>query len=299
MTRTTPPRPVDVEGLFPELVPLRRTAIRLHPRAGTPFPGQSSVGGPLMWPADEPWPICPCTSHPQGWDRPATDGPVPLVSVAQIYRRDVPQLAFPDGCDLLQVLWCPFIIDGCTAPSPRVYWRSAESIGWILEATPPTVSTAPEDSIPDPCVLHPEPVIEYPSWDMPDDLRAALRERLEDMEARTGWMYHYHLADAPGIKLGGFPSWTQEPWWPECPRCGQTMEHLLTVSSWEYDGESWRSWLPTEDRDSETGQERRDPAGNRAAHNPANVMFGDAGGVYIFQCSTCPDRPVEHHWDCS
>ncbi|MEU0600681.1 hypothetical protein ABZ484_20955 [Streptomyces sp. NPDC006393] len=51
---TTPPRPVDVTALFPELAPLARTATRLHPRPGSPTVHDSSVGGPLLWPADEP-----------------------------------------------------------------------------------------------------------------------------------------------------------------------------------------------------------------------------------------------------
>ncbi|WP_033354289.1 DUF1963 domain-containing protein [Kitasatospora aureofaciens] len=299
MTRTTPPRPVDVEQLFPELAPLRREAIRLHPRAGSPSPAQSSVGGPLLWPADEPWPLCPSTSHPAGWDRPETEGPVPMVSVVQIHRRDVPQLDFPAGTDLLQVLWCPFIVGLCPEPTPRVLWRSSDSVGPVLVTAPSTVSTAPEDSIPAPCVLHPEPVVDYPSWDMPEELGEELRFRMEELKARTGLWYSYHLAEAPGIKLGGYPSWTQEPCWPDCPACGQAMDHLLTVSSWEYDGLSYRTWLPLEDRDSETGEERRDTTGGRGAHSPAQVMFGDAGGVYIFECRSCPDRPVDHHWDCS
>lgn len=56
--RTTPPRAVDVTAVFPELTPLARTATRLHPRPGIPTPYDSSVGGPLLWPADEPWPHC-------------------------------------------------------------------------------------------------------------------------------------------------------------------------------------------------------------------------------------------------
>ncbi|MEU6848664.1 hypothetical protein ABZ901_01805 [Actinacidiphila alni] len=56
--RTTPPRPVDVAVIIPELTPLARAAIRLHPRPGAPLVGDSSVGGPLLWPAEEPWPHC-------------------------------------------------------------------------------------------------------------------------------------------------------------------------------------------------------------------------------------------------
>ncbi len=58
MSLTTPPRPFDLAALFPELAPLARTATRLHPRPGSPTVHDSSVGGPLLWPADEPWPYC-------------------------------------------------------------------------------------------------------------------------------------------------------------------------------------------------------------------------------------------------
>ncbi|MGA5121770.1 hypothetical protein ACPCAG_00345 [Streptomyces pseudogriseolus] len=65
MSFTTPPRPFDVTALFPQLAPLARSATRLHPRPGSPTVHESSVGGPLLWPADEPWPYCdePHDSH--------------------------------------------------------------------------------------------------------------------------------------------------------------------------------------------------------------------------------------------
>ncbi|MEV5651072.1 hypothetical protein AB0L57_22710 [Nocardia sp. NPDC052254] len=76
MTRTTPPRPLDIAALFPALAPLARTATRLHPRPGTPSPHDSSVGGPLLWPASEPWPHC---------DGPhELDGVNPVVSPANV-----------------------------------------------------------------------------------------------------------------------------------------------------------------------------------------------------------------------
>jgi hypothetical protein len=55
---TTPPRSLDVTALIPQLAPLARKATRLHPRPGSPSLHDSSVGGPLLWPADEPWPHC-------------------------------------------------------------------------------------------------------------------------------------------------------------------------------------------------------------------------------------------------
>ncbi|GAA1404947.1 hypothetical protein [Catellatospora coxensis] len=58
MARTTPPRPVDIPAVFPELRDHVGTATRLHPRPGAPTVHGSSVGGPLLWPAQEPWPHC-------------------------------------------------------------------------------------------------------------------------------------------------------------------------------------------------------------------------------------------------
>ncbi|MFJ5900478.1 hypothetical protein ACIQFZ_34790 [Streptomyces sp. NPDC093064] len=67
MSRTTPSRPLEVEALFPELSAYRGTTTRLHPRPGRPDAADSSVGGPLLWPADEPWPVCTEShSHARG-----------------------------------------------------------------------------------------------------------------------------------------------------------------------------------------------------------------------------------------
>lgn len=120
------------------------------------------MGGPLLWPAGEPWASC-SQEHdaPFGLTTPEEvrtlrriralgvwtdedhaevsrinaghdpsllpEGPHPLVPVAQLYARDVPDLPFPEGTDLLQVLWCPY------------------------------------ELVPVPCVLHPEQVLEYPA----------------------------------------------------------------------------------------------------------------------------------------
>ncbi|MDN3240307.1 hypothetical protein [Glycomyces tritici] len=58
MTLTTPPRPYEILTPFPELAAYAKSAVRLHPRPGTPSIDESSVGGPLLWPVDEPWPTC-------------------------------------------------------------------------------------------------------------------------------------------------------------------------------------------------------------------------------------------------
>ncbi|SEL58770.1 hypothetical protein [Streptacidiphilus jiangxiensis] len=58
MVDTTPGRRAELLALHPELAAYARTALRLHPRRGTPQAGDSSVGGPLAWPVSESWPTC-------------------------------------------------------------------------------------------------------------------------------------------------------------------------------------------------------------------------------------------------
>ncbi|MEV5754323.1 hypothetical protein AB0L00_41465 [Actinoallomurus sp. NPDC052308] len=53
---------VSAESLIadiPAFAAHARPATLLRPTAGTPGAGDSSVGGPPLWPADEPWPVCP------------------------------------------------------------------------------------------------------------------------------------------------------------------------------------------------------------------------------------------------
>ncbi|MEV4349774.1 hypothetical protein AB0J83_35395 [Actinoplanes sp. NPDC049596] len=211
--RTTGPAPFDVAGEMPELAPYARTAVRLHPRRGEPAAGQSSMGGPLLWPVDEAWPAC---DGPGAYDHfdgsPGEDG-VPLVPVLQLLAEDVPELPFPEA---------------------------------------------------------------------------------------TGWPYEDELGVVPGTKVGGYPGWTQGPEWPEC-RCGRTRDHLLTVASWEFSRGDDRRWIPLEDRPAMAGWGFDAPDDHpwRAVQNPAGLMLGDAGGISLFECRACPERPFGYRFDCS
>jgi hypothetical protein len=287
----TPPRPVDVAAVFPELAGQERPTVRLHPRRGRPGPRGSSVGGPLLWPAAEPWPRCDAGDRhaiiaPIGADdgrtiralvrdprRPAT----PMVAVAQLFARDVAGLPCPPGTDACQVLWCPRMHEPDYGPRVRVHWRaSAAALGGELAVAPPRDPeiAVHDDWIPKPCSVSPERTIDYPDW---WELTEELRRRIEAWEQDSGWIYAYHLGAAPGTKAGGWPEWVQDPEWPTCAR-GHAMDHLLTVASWEYDAESRRTWRPLGQADDE-------------GHDDAGLMLGDAGDVYVFTCVTCDDRP--------
>ncbi|MFD7813220.1 hypothetical protein ACFV6E_09800 [Streptomyces sp. NPDC059785] len=221
-SRTTPPRPLDIEALFPELAAHRGTTTRLHPRPGAPDVTASSVGGPLLWPADEPWPVCTEPHHRNKGRRPAdihrrrrvlaeawarspdsgpTDeersllddldrkhevpdlpdtAPIPMIGVAQLYRRDLPDLAEgPDGRDLLQVFWCPFDRHGPTGygMSTALRWHHSENITDPLPEPPLPQVIGYDGYLAEPCVLHPEQVTTYPfAGLLPEDLCARIDE---------------------------------------------------------------------------------------------------------------------------
>ncbi|MEV5600660.1 hypothetical protein AB0L33_04330 [Streptomyces sp. NPDC052299] len=89
-----------LRDLVPEYARLALDAVVLNPETGDPGVRESSLGGPLLWPADEPWPHCAQEDHwtfGSDW-RNRTEivpGRVPMVPVLQLYARDVPGLVLP------------------------------------------------------------------------------------------------------------------------------------------------------------------------------------------------------------
>ncbi|ANP55748.1 hypothetical protein J2Z21_005598 [Streptomyces griseochromogenes] len=325
MTRTTPPRPVDVAAIFPELTPTRRTATRLHPRRGTPTTHDSSAGGPLLWPADEPWPVC-VIPHKRGsgyryadvlrereilrraWRRDPRTGPnaeereelagfkrgrhaphladtdpVPLIAVAQLYRRDVPALPDTGEGDLLQVFWCGFERHGDSRYEPHVQLRRrhSEDVATVLAEQPvPEVVGRPE-LVPSPCVLHPEEIVEYPWIEV---LAPSLQDRIAAWAGPEdeGDRYVCDLSTAPGWKVGGHIAWNLTGPGPlSCSVCRAERVPLLTVSDREWDSGT-TSWLPHEDQ--------RDPNAERA-NTPTGVSPG-RGRLIITVCPRDPGHPI-------
>ncbi|MFD4945355.1 hypothetical protein ACFWNT_23180 [Streptomyces sp. NPDC058409] len=324
MLRTTPPRPVDVTMHFPQLAPLARTAVRLHPRVGAPATSDSSIGGPLLWPASEAWPTCPEHDGPwqhgmapedvrlrrrilaEAWRRPkeegadllsteerttvdrigksrriSQDGPVPMVPVAQLYASDVPDLPRPDGADLLQLLWCPFDHDEDYLPRTELRWRTAADVTDPLGAAPQPSVIGNDDYLPEPCVLHPEKVTEFPA---PHELREELAERIEAWEDQHDFDYQYDLGVAPGCKVGGHAPWSfSDPFPMVCAECGSVVRPLLTIDGSEWDGGSG-SWRPVEDGDY-TGLHFLGPA------NATQLNIGRGYSLQLYVCTDSYDHP--------
>ncbi|MDZ5447888.1 hypothetical protein U2F26_35220 [Micromonospora sp. 4G57] len=210
--------------------------------------------------------------------------PIPPVPVAQLYRRDVPDFAGPDGTDLLQVLWCPLDHpDEGYNPRVRLYWRRSAEVTAPLDAAPepPVVN---DSYLPVPCAVHPEQVREYQYGGLlPEELDARItaweeeaEEETEDEE--TGRSYQFDLSLAPGWKAGGFANWSlTDPHPMTCADCGTAMTLLFTADSGEWHGTNC-SWRPVEE-----------PA--EASPNPTDVSIGRGYALYVFRCPASFDHP--------
>lgn len=251
----------DLRTLIPEYAGLARRTTLLNPEPGEPGVRESSLGGALLWPADEPWPYCAQEDHwtfGSDW-RNRTEivpGAVPMVPILQLFARDVPGLEFPAGKDLLQVVWCALIHEQDPGPVlPRLYWRNEAEVlagGTLSEIPAVSEGEYDEENMPEPSTLAPATADDYPSrHDLPQDL-------LETWEPRfrlpTGGALWPPDSNVIATKIGGWPAWVQPSAWPDCDG-GHRMEHLLTVTG--------------------------------------DIQLGDCGGVYFFHCRQCPGHP----WD--
>lgn len=265
----TPTPSVDIEAVFPILRNLRRETIRLHPRRG-PDPGlaASKMGGLFLWPSAEPWPRCTIDERSGQWieDPPqsghfylddsliAPDDPQHndyLVGILQVRQADVPQMPFPAGTDLFQLLWCPRYHPDTFAPSCRARWRRVADVDRPRTELPqPRRTDFDDELIPHLCVLSPERVIEYPSL---HDLPAALEEQITQWEQTPqaqGYDYYFDLSVASGTKIGGyFKSLNSPHTIPLCSLCRQPMDYLLSVATSEWGSrEGQERWCPEEER---------------------------------------------------
>ncbi|MGW5679725.1 hypothetical protein ACWEV4_32395 [Streptomyces sp. NPDC003860] len=316
------------------------------------------MGGPFLWPADEPWPVCTVphdrttgyrpvdvrrerTILAEAWGREAPKGPtdaeraelaslvpgpyaphlgehdpIPLVALAQLATRDVPDLVGPDGCDLLQVLWCPFEAHGPRGNAFDVVlqWRRSADVTHVLDSRPEPVVIGRPQGLPNVCVFDPEQVVEHEYIELLDDeLQEAIEEweegleeaaddamegatepanyatyeeyeaamRAAEQDADAVVTYTGDLSIAPGWKITGFASWHLTGPTPIlCSSCNAPMRLLLTVTEREWDTGT-QSWAPVEDHEL---------ISTKGANVPTGISPG-RGTMHIFTCPTDPTHP--------
>lgn len=228
-------RPTDNGREIPWIDTWARPVVRLHPAPGTADRTASHLGGPMLWPRDEPWPHCHGTTHRGSID--LTDEQVhnvrtPFASGLQLCRTDFPELTFPDGTDLLQVLLCPLVHDGHWGPDVRLVWRTAGEVTDPLTDQPVPVLVDPMYEH-EPCVFHPCRTDEYPM------MRDLPRELLYELEFTKAEGFDYSSDDAwpdmgDATKIGGWTRWfAGDPHDMACPDCGATRVQLLALAARE------------------------------------------------------------------
>ena len=212
-----------------------------------------------------------------------------MLPVAQLYARDLPLPVSPPGADLLQVLWCPF--DHPADPRTALRWRSTATVTDVLDAPPEPPVIRSQDYLPEPCLLAPEQVMEYPRL---LELDKELQQQLAD-PSRWGVscstdpeeFYQNELSTAPGWKTGGWTGWGLSDPVPQlCPECGTEQVPLLTIAPFEWDHGS-KSWAPEE--------ERTNPTPLLRGTEPANFTLIMIARGYDLQLHACPADPSHPH----
>lgn len=258
-TFKTAPPPVDVAAQFPELKPLTKVAVRLHPRLGDePPPESSHFGGRFLWAKADPWPTCP-------------EFKIPMAPVFQLRRDDAPpQLTFRPGTEVLQVFWTP------RPPTASrfhcvVAWAKSNDVGPDL-APPPDESGWLLRYAPAACRVFTERVAELPDWATLQ--RTGLKEKLGTWMPPGGGnaakYWDANLSAAAGSKAGGWPV-PESP--PACKTCNWGMDYLLTVADaeWPDAGGRWKV--------------------GDAGRKDLNLTL-PGGRVQIYVCRRCDHWPV-------
>lgn len=159
-------------------------------------------------------------------------------------------------------------------------WRNSADLTATYGAPPDTIDFE-DESIPIPCALHPEQVVEYRQ-----ELGEELWEKIRDLD-ECGWKgtslrYQYDLSVAPGTKAGGWARWhALDPDPMPCADCGEQLDLLVSFDTCERDDGAghWNAIDPTEpDLD---------------LKNITGLTLGRGGDLQIFGCRVNPHH--QHH----
>ncbi|MCD0446258.1 hypothetical protein LO763_21840 [Glycomyces sp. A-F 0318] len=225
-------------------------------------------------------------SRPTVWGTDPDASPMALIPVAQLFARDVPELPFGEDADLLQVLWCPFDHPQIHRyrPTVELRWRRFNSSNLQPRVPPEGAVAGAEHYVPKPCMVDPEPVTEYPDYDV---LPPELLEAIEEWEGDEDSCEYRCSAIAPGWKTGGYgAAWAVADAMVLTCDCGAEAVPLLTIADSEWDS-STSHWMPVEDREHDDAERRS------RTFDPVGVRIGRSYDLQVFHCGRDPrHQPV-------
>jgi uncharacterized protein YwqG len=204
----------------------------------------------------------------------------PLNFVLQLYKNDFPAFYFPGDSSLFQLFRCPNndCPDACSEMYDQKmfhYYFNPDKDNKILSKPTYNLPNA-ESEVPD-CYLKSKVVDDFPNYDDFED------DDFVDIEKKYGddlsGLFMDNYSALPNSKFGGYPGFTQAPFYPTCT-CGKTKEFFFQLSS----------------EDPEESTEQRPSPGTWSPHG---IMIGDVGNIYYYVCKSCGPKTIESYWDCS
>ena len=173
----------EVIRLVPNLAGNSKVGIQLHPKEGPEAKvNATKLGGNFLWPKDEPWPMCNVPEvaliadynwsaglediDPTIGHNPKNIWPVShpkhnraYIGILQLRADEFPEMEFPHGKNLFQLLWCPRDHVRLFSPVCQVFWRDEGEVKDIL-LDPPAPEYPESDLIPEACRLETKRAIE-------------------------------------------------------------------------------------------------------------------------------------------
>ncbi|MBP6732494.1 MAG: DUF1963 domain-containing protein [Chitinophagales bacterium] len=239
------------------------TLLRPHRVAEGVSPAESKFGGEANMYGFSEYPCCDFCK-------------TPFEFIVQAYKRDFEFAYFPNDSNLFQLFRCPN--ENCAGYEQSYYFTTKVFYfnvpeGQTLQMSRPAITYELPDGELAECSLSPL-VIEndLPVW---EDYEGNDGSNIEEQFGEEWSEYLMEEYNAkPYTKFGGYPSFTQGPFYPEC-KCGKTKEFFFQLSS--------------DDPRNET-----DPK----YHSPHGIMIGDMGNVYFYVCKACGPPTIESYMDC-
>ena len=201
----------------------------------------------------------------------------PLNFVLQLHKKHFPDFYFPNNATLFQLFRCPNL--SCPddwsefSDQPMFHYYFIASTDEKILDKPVHKLEEVEDEIPD-CFLKPVVVDDYT-----DDVPA---EEFIEITKKFGEEASDYFSDkyspAQRSKFGGYPSFTQSPYYPVCS-CGKEKEFFFQLSS--EDPEDGVVLPPSPDK-----------------WNAHGIMIGDVGNIDYYVCKSCGVKTIESSWDC-